>query len=478
MTTGADFNPLWDTGKNFKRAMSGRDEVMRSLQQKGMIGGLVYEGDNETVSRLLKELATGKHGLWQRAMEKLDALSINADAATRISLYEAFKKQGLSEIEAQLATMDSMNFNTHGASPSVRALSMMVPFMSAQINGLDALYKGMSGTMPQSQRIAVQKKFRQRAAMLAAVSMAYALAVQDEEWYKKATPAEKYGFFFVPVPGFDEPMKIPIPFEVGLLFKAIPEGMINTLVGDEGSAGEAAKAIGQQILNSIPGLAVPQAVKPALEGMANYSFFTGRAVESQAQQRLPIADRYGDYTTETAKALGFGFELAGKEWGLSPVMIEHLVRGYTSSLGVAVMKMTDAALGLTPGGEKPTARASENPLFGSLFQRVDGNAIVDRAFREIERAERQAARMKQAMDEGNEEKAKAIMEDPAFVSSALQKTGQQAKKQFAEIAKAMDVIRTHKDMTGEQKREQLKALTQMKNSVAEQMVQAAREARQ
>lgn len=49
---------------------------------------------------------------------------------------------------------------------------------------------------------------------------------------------------------------------------------------------------------------VPQAFKPLLDLYANKDSFTGRAIESRADQRLRPQDRYSERTPEVAKFLG------------------------------------------------------------------------------------------------------------------------------------------------------------------------------
>jgi hypothetical protein len=53
----------------------------------------------------------------------------------------------------------------------------------------------------------------------------YAIMMQDDETYENANADERYGNWFVPTP-FGT-MRIPIPFELGLVAKAAPEGTIS-----------------------------------------------------------------------------------------------------------------------------------------------------------------------------------------------------------------------------------------------------------
>ena len=148
------------------------------------------------------------------------------------------------------------------------------------------------------------------------------LLMQDDDLYKNATPDEKYGNFFVHVPGMEGALRIPVPFEVGYIFKGIPEALINTMSADHGGE-EALKAFKQIALQTIPGgtsLGMPQAIKPIVENVSGYSFFTGRQLESAKEQMLEPAYRYRDNTTEIAKGLG-------KMFDVSPIKVENLKIG-------------------------------------------------------------------------------------------------------------------------------------------------------
>lgn len=482
LVTGTNFNVLTDTVKNLKRALFGQSKTMTMLQESGAVGGLVYEGDNETMARLLKRLGQGEPGVWQTLLQRLDDLAVAADAATRISVYEDALAQGANEIEAWLTSIESMNFATHGVSPTARHLSMMVPFLGAQINGLDAIYKAWKGKMPDAERLQVKEKFYKRALMLSALSFMYALASDDEDYYKNARPEERYGYFFLPIPGFEEPMRIPIPFELGILFKAVPEAAANLLSSkdldeDTRTAMQGLKGL---LKNQVPNVMTPQALKPIIEHMANHSFFTGQPIESKGMESLMPQDRFTGRTSEVAKALSFQFNVLGGDVAVSPVQIEALMRGYTASIGPFIMAMVDAALDLGEGkGEKPTARASENKFLGSMFQRVDGGAIIDRAYEEVARINQQARSFKAIIDSNDEKRINALAEDSSDydLGVTLQGPARTFSTQMSELRKMEVQIRNDSTMSGAEKREMLDEIRQAQMELARGMFAVSREAR-
>jgi hypothetical protein len=335
---GLDTTPVISSMQEIAKMWRGKNEGEILLQRSGILGGQVLTGTTEDQKKILNDILSGKKG-WDYRMAQLDRLSIQGDAATRVVMYNNFIKQGLSDMEATLATLESMNFNKRGISPSLFQLSIMVPFMNAQIQGLNVLYKAFRGQMPFGEKLRVKQKLVQRALMMWAFSMIYASLMQDDETYQNANDDEKYSNWFVPNPFGEDHIKVPIPFEVGLLFKAVPEALVNTIFGDE-KARDAFSAIAKMAWNNVPNV-TPAAGKPLFEVAANYSFYTGREIESQRLQQLEPGERYTDRTTEIAKSIG-------SMLNISPVKLEYLIRGYTGSVPLAVASMANPIL---RGGE-------------------------------------------------------------------------------------------------------------------------------
>jgi hypothetical protein len=91
-------------------------------------------------------------------MARLDDLAMMGDAATRVSMYNSFLKQGLTKREAILATLEAMNFSRRGTSISVLYANTLIPFFNASLQGLDVLYRAFKGDMVASERLRVKQK--------------------------------------------------------------------------------------------------------------------------------------------------------------------------------------------------------------------------------------------------------------------------------------------------------------------------------
>ena len=154
--------------------------------------------------------------------------------------------------------------------------------MNTQIQGLDVLAKSFTGKLTLGQQKDLRAKLWRRGTALAAFTVAYAALMNDDEAYKNADPWTKYTSWFIRLPFFDEPIKVPAPFEFGYIFKALPEAVYNMAFKDE-KLSNVLKFYKQAAVNSIP-ISTPQAFKPAIEAYTGTSFYTGQNIESAREK--------------------------------------------------------------------------------------------------------------------------------------------------------------------------------------------------
>jgi hypothetical protein len=451
MATGSDAAPVLGALKELKNIYGKDDLAARQLMAAGLSGGQVVTGTPEDMKKIIQQIASGKPG-WDLAMSKLDGFAMAGDLATRVAAFKSFLKQGLTEREAELAALEVMNFSRRGVSPSVLFLNSMIPFLSANIQGLDVLFRAFKGQMGYNERLKVQEKLLKRGVMLALMTGAYALAMTDDETYENARPSERYSNWFIPVPGVEGSLRVPIPFELGLIFKVLPEAVIRAAASDD-KGGDIIGDVKDMLMKSIPG-DIPLAMKPAIEAVANYSFFTNSAVVGARLGGLDSAEQYTDKTPELLKALG--------ALGISPAKAEYLVRGYTGSLGIGVLGFTDAVFSPARFAERiEMGKPKDFPLLGRLIQPTDGGALIDKAYNTVEDARVAQRTYNAMMNEGRTEDAreylKKVMEDIQMSSAAGTFT-----QIMGEIALRERQIKASTDFSPAEKREKLDELRQKK----------------
>jgi hypothetical protein len=399
------------------------------------------------------------------ALGKFEAMGMEADALTRRAQYNSYIEQGMSEMEATLMSLESMNFNKRGASPSVHWANALIPFFNAQIQGLNVLYKAMSGKMPFNDKLRIREKLLQRGSMMAVASIAYALAMEDDEAYQNATPDQKYANWFVRLPGMDEPVRVPIPFEIGYIFKALPEAMVNTMRTERGGE-EALQALRQIVLQTIPGgsnYGIPQALKPAIEAGLGKSFYTGRDILSQREQGLLPEEQFRANTTEAAKLLG--------KLGISPIAFENLVRGYTGTMGVAFLQALSLGVPKGEGPEQAVRRLSEYPVIGGAWQPNDAGGIANSAYERMNDVKKLENTINKMVEEGRTADAMALMTKRGneYMQAEL---GDSFRSNMQELTRAERAIQASV-MTPQQKRQQLDEIRKLKTALAKTTLEVA-----
>ena len=461
---GVDTMPITSSMQEIANMWRGKSEGETLLRRSGILGGQTLTGTAEDMQKILNDLLSGNKG-WDYRMAQLDKLSIQGDAATRVVMYNNYIKQGLSDIEATLATLEAMNFSKRGISPSLFQLSIMVPFMNAQIQGLNVLYKAWKGNMPFNEKLNIKNKIRQRAVMMAGFTMIYATLMQDDEAYQNANDDEKYSNWFLPNPFGEEHIKVPIPFEVGLLFKAVPEALVNTIFGDA-KAKDSMSAIAKMAWNNVPNFG-PSAVKPIVEIATNYSFYTGRDIENARMMQYEPGERYNERTTEIAKSIGGALNI-------SPTKIEYLIRGYTGSMPLAIASMANPILRKDEGGEKPDTRSlvgSETPLIGTFFQPKDAGGLINKAYGDMKDIITAKQTYNKMLEEGRDVEAQGYLDANADVMAMSSMAGK-FRQQMGVLTKQERAIRSATGVSGKEKREALDEIRQAKIELAKEFSSA------
>ncbi len=367
-----------------------------------------------------------------------------------------------------MATMESMNFYKRGLSPTLQYASRLIPFFNAQIQGLNVLYKAARGKMPFEEQQQIKRKFFNNAVLLMGTGIVYAMAMEDDETFRNARPRDKYSNFFLPIPGVEEPLKLPIPFEAGYFFSLAVAAVDGMRAETDGKA--QFQALRDLFLGSIPGyssMGIPQIVKPAFEVWADKNFLTGGPIEPRRMQNFDTEERYLATTTELAKQMSKVLTI------LSPIQIEHLVRGYLGVLPLVAAAGANSLFERDDKGEKPTARASDMPLIGTAFQKKYGGADAEVVFREAKEIEQSRNTFNDMLKSGRREEALEYREKHRAELAMAPMAGQY--RQVVGRINA-DIRRTQErnDLTPEEKRLRLDMLDKAKQDRAQAFLKQVR----
>lgn len=461
---GVNAKPVVSATKEFMNLMGSRgkeNEIERVLSEKGFIGGQVYSGDVSDLMREMNRLSGGGRN-WDSAMAWLDNMGIQADAASRVVAYRSYREQGMSDMEASLQSLETMNFTKRGISPSMNAMSIMIPFFNAQVQALYNLGRVATGKMTGEKELQLKSKFIKRGLMMAGMSMVYAAAMEDDDTYKDASPRDKYMNWFIPIPGLDEPFKLPIPFEAGYIFKAVPEMLFNLAFTDE-EAGNAGKAFKDMLVQSVPGLNnlfLPQAARPLVSTVFNYDPYTQSAVESTKLQKMEVAQRAKDTTSETARTLAGIYDTVGLNnlVEMSPVKIDYLVRNYMGGAGTLALVVADAATSpfRDQNAQAAEKKLSQTPIIGGFFQNTSGAGVIGNAFDTMERIVETKQTYNDMIAKGRLTQAQEYLkENERTLLQGVQSKAGSFKQQMGKFATAKSAVQSSPSLTPAEKRERI-----------------------
>lgn len=462
-TGGLNYNPLTavvKAGREFVRMNRGTSEAGQKLIEKGLVQSGIFTGDPDDIAKMALQLAGNQQGAVDQLFAGLDRAAMRADAATRALVYENAIKNGLSEVEADMATMESMNFYKRGLSPTVQYASRLIPFFNAQIQGLNVLYKAATGKMPFEEQQKIKQKFFNNAMLLVATGVVYAMAMEDDEAFKRAKPKDKYSNFFIPVPGVEEPFKLPIPYEAGWFFSLAVAAVDGMKAETDGK--QQFDALRDMFLMSIPGYSskfMPQIIKPAFEVYSNKNFYTGSDIESSRMQDKTTAERFNISTTEAAKAMSKALPM------LSPVQIEHISNGYFGQLPLIIAAAANGLFRQESRGEAPEKRITDQPFIGSSFQKKYGGADADVMYRMAKESMQAKASYDSMLKQGRVEDAREFLADnrTEIVAANL---ANQYRTQMGRLRSDEERITGMAGLSGEEKRKRIDRINDARQAIS------------
>jgi hypothetical protein len=305
--------------------------IRRALRKKGLSKSQI----NDYLASIPKNLSA--------TLEKYREFSDGMENANRASTYDASLKAGKSKKISAFEAKDFMDFSLQGNYRTMQTLVDLIPFLNARLQGMYKLKRASINEGDNAFIKRFSKELATKGMMVAGFSLALAALNSEEERYKDLQDWDKdanWHFFFG-----DTHIRIPKPFELGIIFGTMPERMFHLSSGDQSSK-DIGKSAVHAIVSTMSFNPIPQFVKPALEAYTNYDIFGGRDIDSFGDMRKRPEDRYSMYTTGTAKNLG---DLLG--W--SPKRIDHLIRGYGGTLASYVLAMAD---GIASGAAAATSK--------------------------------------------------------------------------------------------------------------------------
>lgn len=445
MFSGASFLGGYVNG-NDPEAMA--DTVRKSLRRKGMTPEQIARYEKS----IIRNAAQAK-GVVANVWEKYNRYGEAFENANREAVYAAAIKAGKSHAQAAFESKDLMDFSMLGASRTMQVMTQLLPFFNARVQGLGKLTRELRDN---------PRAIAKRAGMITAASLALLAANWDDERYEELPDWDKDAnwHFFVG----DQHFRIPKPFEIGVLFGTIPERMVRAM-GDKDTGAQFGKAVARAIGDTFALNPTPQIVKPLVESYFNYDSFRGGPIENAQDLAVKVEARYNEQTSLMMRELG-------EATGMSPKKLEHLLIGYTGTIGGYVMATADGLIRAAQPGESASWRADEIPLVKAVY-RGTGPAKSTQHMEEFYRMLNEVNQLKRTVDqyrsEGLTDKANELLEEQGGILKSrrsLSRTQQQVRV----VRNKIELIQRDRILSADEKRRRIDELMARRNDLVYQAV--------
>jgi len=337
-------------------------------------------------------------------------------------------------LEAALAardiTIDFSRLGTH-----TKQINRTVAFWNATVQGMDKMRRQFTSDP--------KGAITRTTLSVTLPSVVLYFANRKDPRYQELPQWQKDLFWIIPTK--EHLIRIPKPFELGILFGTVPERVLTWI---DQKDPKALDDLGKTILEAgMPGY-LPTALLPIIENQSNYSFFTQRPIVPQREQRLEAKQQYGPNTTELAKAVGGAVNA-------SPRKVENFIQGYSGGLGMYGARALDApleAIRYNLFGEVPTPKpaktlAQKPVLKAFMAEPYNGAQSVDEFYKELNELEQQYNTVNQTGGKL-----------PSGFNMARLRMLQKVDRQFSDIRKKIRQIQDNKALTPERKQAELKRL--------------------
>ncbi len=393
------------------------DPIIREMNRLGISGGFGHTA-KDIADKMRRDLGIEANTLGKRALDKTEQFAAASDMAQRRAVFKRtlLETGGLENADGSITggnkvlamdrAMNIIHWQKRGTSNKVRVLTQVVPFLNAYIQGMDTLIRAMRGEgISGREKKEAQILFAQTALKIAALSTIYAMAVGGDEEYQKLDDRQKIRSFIIPGTGF----KVPVASEVAMLTKAIPE-MTWQYINREGTENpmdstKLMQAIGQSFADGLlgPNL-MPQALRAGVEVVTNHDFLTGNPIVGRGLENLATSEQFTENTSQLAK-------LVGGTGIISPVNLDHLIKGYGGTMAAGVLYATDATANMFFNDKLPTTPLYRVPMIGSFMYNPEGKGQLNDYYDLKDRSDEVTATLNHLRKFGTPEEAQEYATD-------------------------------------------------------------------
>jgi hypothetical protein len=346
-------------------------DSLRRADELGLSIGIDFLADPGEYGNQMKNELKKANLDWKNPLDAFSAawhfagrISQQSEVATRLAVYDRVLARTGDKALALHYAVEIMNYGRRGASHTLSTYMSTVPFMNGRLQGMDVTYRGLRSkkgssdipgiygyglTADEYEGLPSWQKNRQQIlgrglALTFATGALYLLMRDDEEWQDLRDEVKSDNWV---LPLSDHAwLKIPIPFEVGVLFKVIPEKLFEAITEKEVNVGDIGKETIRQMQSSLGVAGLPQLFAPIVGAMRNYDAFRKDAiVDPWMEETVSANEQRNMYTSNVARGTADFVNsiplVKNLDFLTSPMKVEYMMRQYVGTAGGYAITIAD-----------------------------------------------------------------------------------------------------------------------------------------
>lgn len=456
----AGFKPVMDSFTGMRLRMT-NDPIYKEFIANG--GGLSSIYLDETLFKAKLEKFYNSHGIDYRTVldvpEKLmgfvETLGDAFETATRLGEYKRAVDAGQNPRHAAyLGREVSTDFAMRGDSAAAGFMYDTVMFLKPALLSFDRLYRGLAHDQ---NRGAIAAK----SGMLALSSAALYLLNRDDQRYQDLPDWDRdtNWHFFVG----DKHFRYPKIWEIGAMASVAERTVQRIMESDPAGLG---KDFARIVMQTFGLNMMPQIIAPLYEQGANRNGFTKSPIETPGMENQQPFMRAKSTTSETLKAAGMATRDLPESLQVNPVRAEALLRGYFNTWAMYGLALSDKAFF---SDNAPTTRTDRLPVVRRFYSEEPpiSTRYESMFYDMLGEAKRLHGTLRELDKIGRPEIADEKELEPMAPEA---KPLQRAATNLQSINQEMRKIRRDQNLTPDDKRQRLDALTVERNDLLKRAV--------
>ena len=468
--------------KEFALTLANASNTNKELARFGSVGVKDFSSAAARKDIEIRAGLRGSPGIWNSIKNGLHHFAMAGDNSIRQAVYEATMAQGKKDkkdpiqtrAEALEKSFEIWNVRRRGTSKSLAIAAQVIPFFNAYLAAQNIAYKMATGRgISPSQRKNAYAVLAATTGSIMVLSLIYTILLADDPDYLKKQTVVRDRMLMIPGTGG---LGIPLRSDWYTMPKILTEHLY-LLITEKGyeDARKFRTSMANALANSLlsPTL-IPQAVKAPIEVGINYDFFQGRPMVGEFEKKKEAERQFNESTSELAKLLSkvpvnYNFE-RGQWQGLSPIAIDHLIRGMLGTMGGAVSYASNFLIS-DPEVERPKPSLREAlatfPGASGVFTK-DQEAGLKNDFYVLRDETSKAAATFSDIEKRSPQKLKELVKDKDFMARyALSKDVEGIARELSEIRKEIAQVSNlpKSAITREEKEQKIKKLKEAESKI-------------